>query len=109
MPERYRLALPNSDKLFAVFNADRSRLHPRAFVGSFAAARQVVLGGRALSVAIHSQIASELDEGVFVKLPYEAPWLNINYGFITRRGRTHSPPAKAFIAIVRSIESEIPN
>jgi DNA-binding transcriptional LysR family regulator len=107
LPERYRLALPTADKQFAVFDAERTRLHPRAFVGSFAAAKQVVLGGRALSVAIHSQIAKELDAGVFVKLPYEAPWLNINYGFITRRGRSLSPAAKAFMAIVRSIESEI--
>ena len=30
---------------FAVFDADRSRLHPRALVGSFSAAKQVVLGG----------------------------------------------------------------
>lgn len=108
LPDRYRSALPTSDEPFAVFDADRRRHLPRAFVGSFAAAKQVVLGGRALSVAIHSQIAREIDEGVFVKLPYEAPWLSINYGFITRRGRVLSPPAKAFMAIIRSIESKIP-
>jgi hypothetical protein len=61
-----------------------------------------------LSVAIPSQIARELNEGVLVRLPYEAPWLSINYGFITKPGRTPSPAAKAFMAIVRSIESEIP-
>jgi hypothetical protein len=59
-------------------------------------------------VAIHSQIARELNEGLLVRLPYEAPWLTINYGFITKRGRTPSPAAQAFMAIVRSIESEIP-
>ena len=91
-----------------MFDATRRRLHPRAFVGSFGAAKQVVLGGRALSVAIHSQIARELDEGIFVKLPYQAPWLNINYGFISRSGRALSPAAKAFVGIVRSIENEIP-
>jgi DNA-binding transcriptional LysR family regulator len=108
LPERYRVALPAGAKPYAVFSADRSRLHPRALVGSFSAAKQVVLGGHALSVAIHSQIARELNEGLLVRLPYEAPWLTINYGFITKRGRTLSPAAEAFMAIVRSIESEIP-
>jgi DNA-binding transcriptional LysR family regulator len=108
IPERMRAALPAADKRFAVFGEDRIRLHPRALVGSFSAARQIVLSGRTLSVAIHSQIARELSEGVFVRLPFEAPWLNINYGFIIKRGRTLSPAAKSFMAIVRSIESEIP-
>jgi DNA-binding transcriptional LysR family regulator len=108
LPERYRAALPADDRPFAVFSADRARLRPRALVGSFSAAKQVVLGGHVLSVAIHSQIAQELNEGVLVRLPYEAPWLSINYGFITKPGRTSSPAAKAFMAIVRSIESEIP-
>jgi DNA-binding transcriptional LysR family regulator len=107
LPERYRAALPSDDKPFAVFAADRSRLHPRALVGSFSAAKQVVLGGYVLSVAIHSQIARELKEGLLVRLPYEAPWLTIHYGFITKRGRTPSPAAEAFMAIARSIESKI--
>jgi hypothetical protein len=61
-----------------------------------------------LSVAIPCQIARELNEGLLVRLPFEAPWLSLNYGFITKRGRTPSPAAQAFMAIVRSIESEIP-
>ena len=108
LPARYRAALPADDRPFAVFNADRTRLRPRALVGSFSAAKQVVLGGHVLSVAIPSQIARELNEGVLARLPYEAPWLSINYGFITKPGRTLSPAARAFMAIVRSIESEIP-
>ena len=108
LPERYRAALPTEDKPFAVFDAHRSRLYPRALVGSFSAAKQVVLGGHALSVAIRSQIAHELHEGILVRLPYAAPWLSINYRFITKCGRTPSPAANAFMVIVRSIESEIP-
>ena len=37
----------------------------------------------------------------------EAPWLRLNYGFIAKRGRSVSPAAKAFMAIVRAIEQEI--
>jgi hypothetical protein len=43
-----------------------------------------------------------------VTLPVEAPWFRLNYGFIAKRGRTLSPAAKAFMAIVRAIEQEIP-
>ena len=107
LPERYRAGVPAVDKRFAVFDADYGRLRPRALVGSFSAAKRIVLGGHVLSVAIKSQIAHELSEGIFVRLPFEAPWLSINYGFITKRGRTPSPAAKAFMTIVRSIESEI--
>jgi DNA-binding transcriptional LysR family regulator len=108
LPDRYRAGLPADEERFAVLDADRTRLRPRALVGSFGASKQIVLGGHVLSVAIHSQIARELAEGLFVRLPFEAPWLTINYGFITKRGRTPSPAAKAFMATVRAIESEIP-
>ena len=40
-------------------------------------------------------------------LAVEAPWLRLHYGFISRRGRSVSPAAKAFMAIVRGIEKEI--
>ena len=55
-----------------------------------------------------SQIARELSDGDFVRLPIATPWLSLNYGFITKRGRTPSPAAKAFMDIVRAIEFEIP-
>jgi DNA-binding transcriptional LysR family regulator len=42
-----------------------------------------------------------------VTLPVEAPWLTLNYGFITKRGRTLSPAAEAFMEIVREIDSVI--
>ena len=76
--------------------------------GSFTAAKQIVMGGLAVSAAIESQISRELSEGVFVRLPIDAPALSLNYGFITKRGRTLSPAAKAFMGLVRAIESEIP-
>ncbi|HKN28208.1 MAG TPA: LysR substrate-binding domain-containing protein [Roseiarcus sp.] len=54
------------------------------------------------------QIDRELQDGLFVTLPFDAPWLSLNYGFITKRGRTLSPAARAFMEIVREIERGIP-
>ncbi|MGC2788317.1 MAG: hypothetical protein WA397_31675 [Roseiarcus sp.] len=37
-------------------------------------------------------------------LPIDVPWLSLNYGFISKRGRTHSPAAKVFMDNVRQTE-----
>ena len=108
LPGRVRADLPIVDKPFAVFDAAHNRFHPRALVGSFSAAKQIVLAGHALGAAIPSQIARELTEGACVRLPVDTPWLSLNYGFITKRGRTPSPAAKAFMDIVLEIESAVP-
>lgn len=51
--------------------------------------------------------ATEVEVKKNAVLPLEA-WLKLNYGFILKRGRTPSPAAKAFIAIVREVEAGIP-
>ena len=33
-------------------------------------------------------MAREIDDGDCVLLPIELPWLSLNYGFISKRGRT---------------------
>ena len=84
------------------------RFHPRILVETFHSARRVVLASPAIAAAIPSQIEREVKEGLCTVLTVEAPWLRANYGFITKRGRTPTPMAKAFMEIVREIEREIP-
>jgi hypothetical protein len=43
-----------------------------------------------------------------VLLPTELPWLSLNYGFISKRGRTHSPAAEALMDNVKQIEKGLP-
>ena len=66
-----------------------------------------MLAGKGIGAAIPRQIERELKDGSCVTLAVEAPWLRLHYGFISRRGRSVSPAAKAFMAIVRGIEKEI--
>ena len=108
LPRRMSDALPKGDHPFAVFDEAHDRLHPRALVGSFAAVREIVLNGSALSVAIPSQIARERRKGACVRLPIDLPWMALNYGFIYKKGRTLPPAAVAFMQIVRETESAIP-
>lgn len=107
LPGRIAASLPKVDRPFAVYDEAGNRFHPRALVGSFAAAKAIVLNSRALSAAIPSQIERELAEGAFVQLPLETPWLTLNYGFIYKSGRTLAPAATAFMEDVRRIESGI--
>ena len=108
IPGRVRKALPAVDKPFGVFDPIADRFHPRVLVETFSAAKLIVLAGSGIGAAIPFQIESELNDGLLVKLPVEAPWLTLNYGFIMKRGRTLSPAARAFMEIVRTIESGIP-
>jgi DNA-binding transcriptional LysR family regulator len=108
LPGVLRKALPVVDKPFGVFDEIQDRFHPRILVETFSAAKRIVLSGKGVGGAIPYQIERELKEGLCVTLPVEAPWFRLNYGFIAKRGRTLSPAAKAFMAIVRAIEQEIP-
>jgi DNA-binding transcriptional LysR family regulator len=66
------------------------------------------LAGQGIGAALPFQPRREIGDGDCVLLLIELPWLTLNYGFISRRGRTHSPAAKAFMDNVRQIEKELP-
>lgn len=108
LPPRMCDALTKVDKPFATFDSDLKRLHPRALVETFAAAKQIVLHGAAIGAAIPYQIELEVRLGLCVQFPIEFPWLALDYGFVYKNGRKLSPAAEAFMDAVRAIESNIP-
>lgn len=61
----------------------------------------------ALVVCALSMVASDLESGRIVVLPYSAPWFRLNYGVIRRVGRTLPPAAEEFIRIIGEIEVEL--
>jgi DNA-binding transcriptional LysR family regulator len=105
--DRMRRFLPEGDLPCGVFDTVENRFLPRILVGNFAAAKHIVLAGQGLGAAAPFQLKREIDDGDCVLLPIELPWLSLNYGFISKRGRTHSPAAKAFMDNVRRIEKRI--
>ena len=108
LTDRMRRFLPQGDLPCGVFDAAKKRFLPRILVGSFTAAKQIVLAGQGIGAALPFQLKREIDDGDCVLLPLELPWLSLNYGFISRRGRSHSPAAKAFMDNVRQIEKALP-
>jgi DNA-binding transcriptional LysR family regulator len=85
-----------------------SRFLPRILIGNFTAAKNIVFAGQGIGAALPFQLKREIDDGDCVLLPLELPWLRLNCGFISKRGRTHSPAAKAFMDNVRRLEKELP-
>lgn len=107
VPGRSFAALPQRDKPAVTFDTSSGQFHPRILVGTFSAAKEIVLAGQALGAVVKGQIDQEIRDGLLVMLPIDTPWLSLNYGFITKRGRTLSPAAEAFMQIVREIERGI--
>jgi DNA-binding transcriptional LysR family regulator len=106
-PGRMRAFLPEVAKPFGTFDDISGRFHPRILVETFSDAKEIVRSGAAIGVAIPYQLRREIAAGECKLLPLQLPWLSLNYGFITRRGRTLTPAAKAFIEIARQIEREL--
>jgi DNA-binding transcriptional LysR family regulator len=106
--DRMRRFLPEGDLPCGVFDAVKKRFLPRILIGNFTAAKQIVLAGQGIGAALPFQLEREIADGDCVLLPIELPWLSLNYGFISKRGRTHSPATKAFMDNVRQIEKELP-
>jgi DNA-binding transcriptional LysR family regulator len=108
LTDRMRRFLPEGDLPCGVFDAVKNRFLPRILVGNFTAAKHIALAGQGIGAALPFQLKREIDDGDCVLLPIELPWLSLNYGFISKRGRTHSPAANAFMDNVRQIEKGLP-
>jgi DNA-binding transcriptional LysR family regulator len=107
LPDRMGAFL-HDGKAFGFSEHAKGRFSPRIQVATFADMKEIVIAGQGLSAALPSQIEHELAEGLCMLLPVTLPWLTLNYGFITKRGRTLSPPATVFMDLVREIERELP-
>jgi DNA-binding transcriptional LysR family regulator len=80
---------------------------PSVEVQELTLSRQIVAESDAFSAATILQIESELRNGRFAIIPFEADWMSLNYGFISLRNRALSPAAIEYMEIVRQIEKKI--
>jgi DNA-binding transcriptional LysR family regulator len=72
-----------------------------------AMAKALVASSNAVALILLPMIERELRSGEFVLLPVDFPELKTHYGVVKLRGRTLSPPAEAFIALLQEIDAEI--
>ena len=87
-------------------NQDTKNFHPAITVDSLFAASNIALGCDALLPITPGCIARELESGDLEILDFTAPWMDHQYGFISRKDRTHSPVAMEFMARMREVEKE---
>lgn len=107
-PARMRMEMPQTERPFGFFSEVNNRFRPRIVVGSVSAAKDVVIVSDGLSVTLPALIERELRDGLCALLPIDLPWMRLNYGFVWKRDRTHSPAADAFIQLVRAVEKDTP-
>jgi len=79
---------------------------PSIEVGNMAEARTVVLASDAISATTLLQIEPWLCGGELAILPYQKPWMRLDYGFITLRRRMLSPATEIYMQRVREIEQQ---
>ena len=79
---------------------------PAITVDSLTAARTVALGCDALLPITPGCVDIELQSGDLVILNFHAPWMSNQYGFISKKDRTHSPSALEFMAKMREVERQ---
>ena len=60
-----------------------------------------------LVVAELTMAESELEADRLAVVPFNPPWLHLDYGFISRPNRTLSPATIRFMEIVRAIEADL--
>jgi DNA-binding transcriptional LysR family regulator len=90
-----------------VVDEDTGDLIPHVEVDELSTARAVVSASDALSVATPLQIEAMVRGGQLGVLPFRAPWLTLDYGFIYLRGRTRSPATERYMELVRELEAEL--
>jgi DNA-binding transcriptional LysR family regulator len=82
-------------------------LFPPVLVEDLTAIRTIVVRTDAFGMASPLQIASWLRSGELAVVPLRAPWMRLDYGFISLEARSLSPAAEAFMALARDIDREV--
>lgn len=95
------------ERPYGLVEHEQKRFRPRILVESSSAAKTIVLAGSAVSACVPIQIRNEIAARKLILLPIGLPSLRLNYGFISRRGRSSSPATQSFMSIVRSLEMDI--
>lgn len=107
LPPRLYRALVGIQPAAGRFDEKHQQFVPAMRVETVSGMKQIVVESDALSAAPRWLIGDEVRRGMLAALPFEAPWLRLNYGFVYLRDRMLSPAARAFMAEVRAVEARI--
>ena len=91
----------------ALANQATGDILPHIVIEQFSVALAVVAGSDTLGVAAPVQIEAQVRNGDFCVLPFRAPWMKLEYGFISLRGNKLSQAVEFYMQIVRDLESDL--
>lgn len=89
------------------FDPDSGEYRPAIHVNSFAVAREIACGSDATAPGVAATLAADVAAGRLVTLDFHHADLHTRYAIITLKGRTLSPSADKFIALLRAVEAEV--
>lgn len=97
-----------AEKPFGEFETAHQRFRPRIVAETFSAIKEVTMFSDGVSAAFSFQITNEVAANVLTVLPVDAPFLTLNYGLITKHGRTPTPAMEYFMKLVMETEAGLP-
>jgi DNA-binding transcriptional LysR family regulator len=106
MPIR-ALASAKLDKRWLSIDPMTGDAIPHIATTSFAAARAIIKRTDGIGIAAPTQLAEDIRQGALHILDADASAVRSGYGIAYLRGRSLSPGARAFVATVKEVETEI--
>jgi hypothetical protein len=92
--------IPIADKPYGEFDRAHQRFRPRVVVETFSDMKEVAMFSDGIMAALPFQVTEEIAAGSLALLEVTAPFLTLNYGFVTKRGRTPTPVMLSYMDLV---------
>lgn len=88
-------------------DAESGNFIPKIIASSLSTALKLVIENDIVGVAPTILAWPYVQRGELSVVPFRAPWMHLNYGFVWQARRPLSTVAKAFMALVRAAESRV--
>ena len=106
-PRRARTHMPKDISGAGSFDDETGEFIPKIQVDTAQTALAIIQSGDSITIAHRSQFGEGLANKSLSVIPIHQEWMHLNYGFITKKGRTPSPAMLEFKSIVTEIERSI--
>lgn len=106
-PIRVNDFLPATVSQAGAVDAHSGYFTPQITVDTLRSALAIVRESHATTFVYPSYIETDIRSRRLALIPLQLPWMTLNYGFITKKGRTMSPAAREFRKRVVEIEAGI--
>jgi DNA-binding transcriptional LysR family regulator len=106
-PIRTSQFLPEDVSKAGTIDREDGYFTPRIVVNTLRSALAIARRSDVTTFVHPSYIEPDIRSGTLVLVPVQLPWMTLNYGFVTRKGRRWSPAAHEFKKHVLQIEAGI--